>query len=51
MLFVCVCVQEEEEWCVVKYGDARPAGKYGYRLVKYDDSEAEGNFCITDNDL
>ena len=31
--------------------DARPAGLYGSRLVKYDDREAEGNIHITDDDL
>ena len=43
--------EEEDEWCVIKYGDTRPAGIYSCRLVEYDDTQAEGNIHITDNDL
>ena len=42
---------EEEEWCMIDTIEARPAGLYGCRLVEYDDTEAEGNIHITDDDL
>ena len=43
--------EEEEEWCIVEFGETRPQGLYGYRYVDYDDQEAEGNIHITDEDL
>jgi len=43
--------EDEEDWCMIDTVDARPAGLYGCRLVEYDDTEAEGNIHITDNDL